>query len=612
LRHRLTGTSWLRGSALFCLALSCLTIGCGETPAVQVDRDIGVPMRDGVILRADLFRPGAGDRFPVLVYRTPYGKGPTAEWYDTHLAAVERGYAVLIQDVRGRYASDGEFFPYIHEGEDGYDTIEWAATQPWSTGAVGTFGPSYPGAVQWLAAVEQPPHLKAMVPAMTFSTPRRFFYFNGVFDLSWIGWIHNSIAPDLRQRHGLGGPQTEAEVERNWSERAEAMRLHLPLGSLPDLQEVAPFYYEWLRHPPEDPWWDWAELAGRYDRVSAAVLNISGWHDEAYGPEGAATNFNALRAARREDSESRTQLILGPWIHGVHSLRAHQIGILDFGLAAAIDYNELVLRWMDRYVREIDNGVEDEGPVQLFVMGANQWRVATDWPPTSAEPTTLYLSGSGSPTGHGRLQAEPAANGPDSTSFTSNPADPVTDPWGEFGPHDFASLADRPDVAVFDSEPLSEDLEISGRITAEVYLSCDCRDLDLWVKLLDVHPDGRAINLMSPGLDLQRASYRNPDLGRQLLEPNEIYRLRLPHLMTSNRFRAGHRIRVQISGAFAPHFSRNLQTGQLETDSAQMQAATITVYHRPDQASRIILPVVPSDHRLAATGPPSPQSSERR
>ncbi len=191
------------------LVIPALLLGCepGESPpngpaGIRIDRNVAVPMRDGVVLRANVWRPASGGPFPVLVYRTPYGKDATEEWYTTHLHAVDRGYAVVLQDVRGRYESDGEFDPYRNEGRDGYDTIEWAAVQPWSNGSVGTFGLSYPGAVQWLAALESPPHLKAMVPAMTFSTPRNFFYSGGVFDASWIPWIHNSIAPDIRPEKG--------------------------------------------------------------------------------------------------------------------------------------------------------------------------------------------------------------------------------------------------------------------------------------------------------------------------------------------------------------------------------------------------------------------------
>jgi putative CocE/NonD family hydrolase len=239
-------------------------------------KNVPVKMRDGVVLRADVLLPSADGKFPVLIYRTPYGKERAPKEWTTFDKAVTRGYAVVIQDVRGRYSSDGEFDPYKNEGHDGYDTIEWAATQPWSNGDVGTFGLSYPGAVQWLAAIESPPHLKAMVPAMTFSTPRNFFYSGGAFDGSWIDWIWFNITPDIRAKKNLPGPKTNKVAAAAWKTKHERLQNFLPLRDLPDFKDVAPFYYEWLAHPPADPWWDWAELRGKYDRVHCAVLNISG------------------------------------------------------------------------------------------------------------------------------------------------------------------------------------------------------------------------------------------------------------------------------------------------------------------------------------------------
>ena len=234
-------------------------------------------MRDGVVLRADILLPSAEGKFPALIYRTPYGKHFALKEYKTFEKAVARGYAVIVQDVRGRYASDGEFVAYQNEGRDGFDTIEWAAKQPWCDGNVGTFGLSYPGAVQWLAAVENPPHLKAMAPAMTFSTPRNFFYSGGVFDGSWLEWIWNNIAPDIRKRKNLAGPRTHEEAAEMWKREHVRMETFLPLRDLSDLKDVAPFYYEWLAHPPADSWWDWAELRSKYGKVHAAVLNLSGW-----------------------------------------------------------------------------------------------------------------------------------------------------------------------------------------------------------------------------------------------------------------------------------------------------------------------------------------------
>ena len=572
------------------LLLSILLAGLSplDASAQIAENDVPVPMRDGVVLRADVLRPVHDGRFPVLVYRTPYGKEFALKDYTTFRHAVERGYAVVVQDVRGRYASAGDFRPYENEGRDGYDTIEWAARQPWSSGDVGTFGLSYPGAVQWLAAVENPPHLKAMVPAMTFSTPQNFFYAWGLWDLSWMEWIWDDIAADVRARKNLPGPRTDEEASAAWDQVASKMQRTLPLNQLEELKGIAPYYYDWLSHPPEDPWWDWAELRNKYGRVHAAVLNLSAWYDDNYGPEGATTNFLGLLKSRAGESDSRTHLLLGPWVHGVESTRRSHAGEREFGAAAAIDYDEVILRWMDHYLKGMANGVEKEAPVRYFVMGENQWREANTWPP-AAEPTAYYLSVSGS-------QRTLATHVPTDTakpiSFISDPADPVVNPYHRSGAHDYRDLSQRADVLTFDSAVLSSDLEVTGPIRAEIYFSCDCRDTDLWVRLLDVAPDGTAFNVMSPGLDAQRASYRDMAHGRQLLQPGEIYRVELDHLITSNTFLKGHRLRVQISTTFFPNFSRNLQTGESEAVSAKMQKANVSLYIDLGHPSRIVLPVV--------------------
>jgi len=268
------------------------------SPAVTTEFNLPVLMRDGVVLRADVMKPETGGPFPTLVYRTPYGKTEAETSHTTFRHAVERGYAVVIEDVRGRYSSDGEFNAYFNEGQDGYDTIEWAAKQRWSNGAVGTFGLSYPGAVQWLAAVEHPPHLRAMVPAMTYSTPRYFFYSGGTWDLAWPAWILDNIAADVRERKGIAGARTREAAKMDYQRDESRIVNFVPLSGLPDLRDVAPWYYTWLRHSPDDPWWSWAEIRGKYERTTAAVLNLSGWYDGAYGPEGATTNFGGLVAAR--------------------------------------------------------------------------------------------------------------------------------------------------------------------------------------------------------------------------------------------------------------------------------------------------------------------------
>jgi putative CocE/NonD family hydrolase len=338
----------MRQIAILAFGLAALASSASSEP-MQVDRDMAIPMRDGVVLRADVYRPAREGSFPVLVFRTPYGKHLAAASDEVHRKAVQRGYAVVMQDVRGRHSSDGIFEPYRQEGRDGYDTIEWAATQAWSNGKVGTYGLSYPGAVQWLAAMEMPPHLVAMAPAMTFSSPRRFFYMNGIFDRSWLPWIYQNIAPDARRR--LGMPVGE-DAEKSWKAAAAEYESWLPLRELPYLRKEAPYYFEWLAHAPEDAWWNWAELRGRYNRVSVAVLNLSGWYDDAYGVEGAATNFNGLVQAR-SGKPARTHLVLGPWVHGVPSPGKGRAGELDFGPNAGIDYDALVLDFHDHYIRGV-------------------------------------------------------------------------------------------------------------------------------------------------------------------------------------------------------------------------------------------------------------------
>jgi putative CocE/NonD family hydrolase len=557
-----------------------------------IQKNVAVKMRDGVTLRADLMLPSTRGKFPVLVYRTPYGKDRAPSSWTTFPKAVARGYAVLIQDVRGRYESEGEFIPYQNEGRDGYDTVEWAAAQPWSDGKVGTFGLSYPGAVQWLAAVENPPHLKAMVPAMTFSTPRNFFYSGGVFDGSWLDWIWFNIAPDIRKRKNLPGPETRAELTAAWKREHDRMQQFLPMAELADLKDVAPFYYEWLAHPPVDSWWDWAELRGKYDRTHAAVLNISGWYDEAYGPDGATTNFNGLLAARKSEANPRTATIIGPWTHG--ELGRTYAGDREFGKSAAVDYNEIILRWMDHYLKDIDNGVEKERPVRIFVMGDNSWRDEEAWPLARAtEKALLLLPEKQRDRNTFSLSSAPCMKCQPYAEFVSDPANPVTDPYDGLGARDYRSFVGRKDVLVFDSEPMAADTELTGPVREEIYASADVPDFDLWVRLLDVSPDGTAYNLMSPGLDVLRASYRNGSAQPELLKRGEIVRLNLDRLLTSNVFQAGHRIRVQVSGAFFPHFSRNLQTGKPEATSSEVRVAHIRIYNDADHASRLILPVVP-------------------
>lgn len=555
-------------------------------------RDVEVPMRDGVILRANLWRQSSYGRFPALIFRTPYSKDegdPDNERTFQH--AVDRGYAVLVQDVRGRYQSGGDYTPYVNEGRDGYDTIEWAAVQPWSDGNVGTFGLSYPGAVQWLAAVESPPHLKAMVPAMCFSTIREFICFGGVFETAWSSWVYVDMTPDTRVREGIPGPRTVDEAKEEYDEiGVDVIQGWLPQLDMPYLKDTAQYYYDWLEHGPYEAYWDWGNLEDKYDRVQAAVLNLSGWYDEAYGTQGATTNYLGLLAARAGEADPRTKLVIGPWIHGVDATASQSSGDRQFGPAAVIDYDDVVLSWLDRYVRGIDNWIPDASPVNLFVMGDNRWRGGKRWPLEAARTTPVYLSAGA---GRGALVLAPPA-GIESSSFVADPENPVRDDYGtNFGATDLRALADRSDVRTFETEPLPADVEVTGPITAEIWLSSSAPDCDIYTELIDVAPDGTAYNLMGPGNAVLRASCRNGKPARELLVPGEVVKLTLDRMRNGNTFKAGHRLRLCITASWFPIYSRNLQTGLLETESAVTHPATITIHHGAQYPSRLLLPVIP-------------------
>jgi len=573
-----------------------------QAPVFQADVD--VPMRDGVILRADIYRPAGPGPFPALICRTPYGKGSDKDELRFARRAVKRGFAVVLQDVRGRFASGGWFLPHLNEGLDGYDSIEWLAAQKWCDGRVGTFGLSYPGSAQWLAALEQPPHLKAMAPAMTYASLRQAVYPGGVFDMDWTRWALVVMAPDTRARLGLPGFRTTAAAWADWKRRGPTeIQAHLPLLALPDLDAATAFYTEWLSHPPEDPWWDFGELSGRYDRVQAAVLNLSGWHDDGFGVSGAIANHLGLLAARKGEPPGtgpRSMLVLGPWSHGINAITgdAHY-GTRDFGPQARLNYDALVLDFMDLHVRSLTNALAQAKPVRYFIMGKNQWREDDTWPPTGTQPYAVHLGPRREGRAPSRLTHAIPGPGPSSSTFLADPAKPVREiPGSDLGAMDQRTLTPHGDLLLFETRPLKRDMTIAGPIRTEIYVSTDAPDLDLYVKLLDVAPDGTTYNLMDSGAEVLRASLRGlahgqPDHRKLLLNPGQVYRLDLDTLLTANTFHTGDRIRVVLCASWFPGMSRNLQTGENEAVSAAMRPAHITVHHDAAHPSRLIMPILP-------------------
>ena len=556
---------------------------------MRFTENLSASMRDGVGLRGDLYQPEGDERRPVILIRTPYGKQGYRE--DSLVRkAVERGLAVFVQDVRGRYASDGDFDPYRQDGRDGYDTVEWAASQAWSNGRIGTCGLSYPGAVQWLLAVEAPPHLACIFPAMCFSSGRQFFYFGGAWDLSWIPWTANNIAPDMRLRKKLPGPKTVAEAREQWKREGRGALRHVPLDTLPLLKGVADFYFDWLDHPDDGSFWDFANIEAKWDRVRVPSFNFSGWHDEGYGPVGATRNFNGVRQRGATESARQPRLLIGPWVHGEPTLQSTKVGDREFGAAAGLDYDALVLDWCEWHLRGIDRGISNQAPVRVFVMGANRWRESAEWPLPRTSPRTLFLRAGR------RLTTEPPADGEAPDRYTFDPNAPVEDPHyaDGLGPHDQRAIEKRPDVLTFTTAPLPDDLEAIGNIEIHLWIASSAPDTDFVARLLDVEPgdDGPAWNLMSPTLEVIRVRYRNDEREPELMDPGTPYEVVLRWPITGNLFRRGHRIRLQVTSSFFPHVDRNPNTGRPVAHESKLVPARQTIFHDASRPSRVVLPVI--------------------
>jgi putative CocE/NonD family hydrolase len=550
---------------------------------VIVEQGVSVPMRDGIVLRADVYRPEAGTACPALLLRTPYDRSvamiPSSGIEPE--PAVEAGYAVVCQDVRGLHGSDGEFYPFTYEGHDGYDSVEWIAAQPWCDGSVGMVGRSYAATCQWLAASEQPPHLKAICPVLTGSDFfRGWVYQGGAFHLGFnLFWVWMMSAK-------RGAP------------KAEQLFSHLPLRAVP-LPDPAwgRFYFDWLAHPTDDDYWQSLSINRRYPRIEIPVLNVGGWFDVFLG--GTLENFTRITreggsAAAREDS----RLIVGPWAHGstYGPFPDHSFDIYE--QRDEIDFLRCQLDFFDRHLRNAPVAAERESPVRIFVMGENRWRDVDSWPLTKARETPWFLRRDGV------LDLQPPGDEtPD--AYTYDPSDPAPTVGGptslpakmmrtNSGPLDQTRVEQRDDVVVYTSSALEAPVEVTGPISVILHASTSGRDTDFIAKLCDVWPDGRSL-LLSEGV--LRARFREGFAYEVLVEPERPYEYRIDLVATSNVFRAGHRIRVAITSSSFPRLDPNANTGApLGTDGPDdLQAARQTIYHDSDRPSRLLLAVVGLD-----------------
>lgn len=535
-------------------------------------------MRDGVVLRADVYRPDSATPVPAIVNRTPYDRTfaliPPAA-LDPQIA-VDSGFALVVQDVRGLHASDGEFYPFVHDGRDTYDSVEWAAAQPWCTGDVGMSGRSYAAASQWLGAIAQPPHLKAIFPVLTGSD-----YYNG--------WIYQGGAFQL----GFNLFWIKLMSDARGASRVVDLYRHLPLTTVPiDDPAWARIYGDWLSHSTDDEYWQTLSFNRRYESVRAPAFIVGGWYDVFLG--GTIENFVGLRdGAGTPGAREGTRLLLGPWSHGstYGAFPDHAFDV--FGPSTGVDLADLQVRFFARHLRG-DPVVDDEPPVTLFVMGENRWRAEDDWPLARAVATRLFLREGG------RLSREgPGDEAPDEYVYEPNdPAPTIGGPTSlparmlkmNSGPLDQRGLEGRDDVLLYTSEALDAPLTVIGPLAVVLHAATSATDTDFVAKLIDVAPDGSSIILAEGVL---RTRFREGFAREVLVEPWQPYELRIDLAATANVFLPGHRVRLAVTSSSFPRFDRNPNTGHpLGVDGAgDLCAARQMIFHDPVRPSRLLLHV---------------------
>lgn len=562
-------------------------------------RGVKVPMRDGVKLSVDIYRPVSKEKFPAILIQTPYSNnGPgminRAKWF------AKRGYAVVMSDARGRFDSDGEFDPFspLHK-TDGYDLVEWIASQPWCTGRVGTLGQSYMGWAQWWTAVTSPPSLVAMVPEV--APPDGLFngpYQNGVLVCWAVDWAG---AMSGRTGQYLGdGPYGGFAANRDKDYRI------LPYATLLERRGAADntWFAKWVRqNRMTDEYWQGIsyQQPELYAKVKVPTLNVTGWFDANH--PGSPMNYLAMKRHGGSAEAKKPRLMIGAW---QHSINTQKVGEIDYGPENVLDWDGYVCRFFDYHLKDAKNGLDADAPVGLFVMGENKWRTATDWPLPETKFTNYYFHSGGkanSINGNGLLDTTPPSDEPPDR-YTYDPLNPTPSPYKgghtEDGAVDTKEGAARDDVLVYTSPPLEKDLELIGPITAKLFASTSAKDTDWMIRLAEVSPDGTG-KLLCDGA--MRARYRDPKHNGKF-NPNELSTIEPEAVLeytidfwrgTANRFAKGQRIRIEISSSFFPYFLPNLNTGE---DHLALQTKPViakqTIYHDAKRPSHVVLPVIES------------------
>lgn len=608
-----------------CAGAPSSALGTGSC-AVTKTADVEVPMRDGTTLRADVYRPATSAAVPVIVMRTQYGKEAAQiqparyqrpDWFAAHC------YLVVVQDIRGQGGSEGTFSEFANDRNDGYDSVEWAARLPGSSAKVGMYGSSYVGATQWLAAETAPPHLVTIVPANTSSDYYEgWTYENGAFRLGFIEpWAMETIVLSAAKRRG-----DTAVVQQFMQDGLGIAGLlrYTPYRSFPPFHPgdaaVAPYFYDWIAHRTDGPYWQQWAPQQHYSQIAIPVLHIEGWYDAflAGGIHNFAGMVSSGGSAFARDNQ---RLVIGPWDH-LGWGRPNSPGapmLKQIWPAGNSPVNELMLAWWDHFLKGADNGVSNGPTVNYFEMGANVWKAATAWPLPGTRWTSYYLSSDGnaaSMMGNGRLVTTAPATGQRPDTYDYDPRDPVPSVGGHSccaalggsqGPYDQQAVEQRPDVLVYTTPPLATGIEVTGPISVTLYASSTAPDTDWTAKVVDVHPDGTAVNLNN---GIQRASFRESSAAPSPIEPGKIYQYTIAVWPTSNLFRTGHRIRLEISSSDFPQFDPNPNTGSWLGETTTTQPAQQSVFHDAEHPSALVLPVIPAS-KSAESSPTFPLTTGR-
>lgn len=585
----------------------------------EVENKVMVPMRDGVRLATDVYRPkGAEGPLPTIFWRTPYNFNELSKNRLDYISrAMEQGYAFIIQNERGKYFSEGEWEILGFPRTDGYDALTWIAEQSWSNGKVGTIGCS--SSAEWqlaLAAMDHPAHA-AMVPMASGAGMGRIgrfheqgnWYRGGVFQMLFGVWLYG-VQNTQRPRLPEGLPQEDVVRLSKYFDLApdmpdvdwnQAVR-HLPLEEmLANVDGPKGMYADFIRRAPSDPAWYEGGLYHDNEPWGVPSLWMNSWYDVAISPNLELFNIAAKNATDAEARDNQYNII-APVAH-CSFFRATEdtiVGERSMG-DARLEYYDIVFDWFDNRLKGEANGFSEENPkVRYYTMGSNRWQEASSWPPPGVEMTALYLDSAGAANslyGDGRLSWKPSRSGKEAT-FPYDPTTPVPSLGGGVcctggavrpGSFDQRHNETRHDILVYTSEPLEEGLEVSGFVEATLYVSSTAKDTDFTIKLIDVLPDGTAYNLDET---IQRARYREGYDKQVMMEEGEVYELELSPMVTSNYFEKGHRIRVEISSSNFPRFARNLNTGGNNYDETEGVVAINSVHHSTEFPSQVRLPIV--------------------